>query len=99
MPTVSLLPSGRSVDVPQGARLIEVIRDAGLPIAAACGDELICARCGVRILRGPAGRESDAERDAKLRNRVDPELRLACAVRVRADLTVTADYWGGPGEA
>jgi ferredoxin len=94
MPTVQLLPAGRSVVVSRGARLIDVIREAGLPIASACGDDLICARCGVRILAGDAGREAETEREAKRRNRVRAELRLACAVRVRGDIALSADYWG-----
>jgi ferredoxin len=68
---------------------------AGRPIARACGDELVCARCGVRVLEGTLARESRVEREAKARNRVDPALRLACAVRVRGDLVIGADYWGG----
>jgi len=69
------------------------VRDAGLPIARACGDDLVCAKCGVRVLEGTLAREKPVERRAKARNRVAPELRLACAVRVQGDLTLTADYW------
>ncbi len=64
-------------------------------MASACGDELVCAKCGVRILSGGVTRESSRERDVKRRNRVPGELRLACTIRVQEDLEVTADYWGG----
>jgi len=37
--------------------------------------------------------ESKREAEIKRRNRIDPELRLSCVVKVRADLTVTAPYW------
>jgi ferredoxin len=94
VPTVRFAPSNRTLDVPRGTRLIDAVRQAGLPIAAACGDDLICAKCGVRVLAGHVARESPAESEAKQRNRVPPDLRLACAVRVRTDLVVTADYWG-----
>ena len=70
------------------------IRDAGLPIASPCGDDLICAGCGVWIHEGRTAREAPVEADAKRRNRVPSGQRLACAVRVRDDLVVSADYWG-----
>jgi sirohydrochlorin cobaltochelatase len=94
MPVVRMLPAGIRLDVPRGTRLSDAIRQAGLPIAAPCGDELICAKCGLRIVEGSVDRESEVERTAKERNRVPAGYRLACALRVRGDLTVHADYWG-----
>ena len=93
MPTVRFLPKGVELLVPKGTRLIDAVRDAGLPIARACGDDLVCAKCGVRILSGRVARDSAVERRAKARNRVAPGLRLACALRVRGDLVLTAEYW------
>ena len=74
--------------------MIEAIQTAGLPIARACGDDLLCAKCGVRILSGNVSREKPVERSAKSRNRVPEDIRLSCAVRVHSDLVVDADYWG-----
>jgi len=54
---------------------------------------LVCAKCGVRILSGRVAREAPVERRAKARNRVAPDLRLACALRVQGNLELTADYW------
>ncbi len=93
MPTVRFLPKGVELLVPKGTRLIDAVREAGLPIARACGDDLVCAKCGVRIVRGRVSREAPIERRAKARNRIAPELRLACALRVQGDLELTADYW------
>jgi len=87
-------PRGDTLEIPGGTRLIDAVREAGLPIASSCGDDLICGKCGVRILSGKVSREKGSEREAKRRNRVPPELRLACALRVHDDLVVTADYWG-----
>ena len=94
MPSVHLIPPGVRVEIAAGTRLIDAIRSAHLPIASPCGDELICARCAVRILAGEVTREAAVERDAKARNRVRGDYRLACAIRVHDDLTVAADYWG-----
>ena len=96
MPRLRFQPQGIELDVPRGTRLVDAVRSAGLPIASACGDELVCARCGVRVLSGQVGRESRLEREAKVRNRIAPELRLACALRVNFDLEISADYWGEP---
>ncbi len=88
-------PSGRSVRVPAGTRLLEATRRASLPMASACGAESICGRCGVEILRAAAAlpAETEEERNVKQRNRVDPQLRLACRIAVSADLVVTTRYW------
>ncbi len=96
MPSVRFVPSGRTLEVERGTLVVDAVRAAGLPIARACGDDLICARCGVRVLAGTVARESAAERESKRRNRIAPELRLACAIRVRGDLELSADYWGAP---
>jgi adenylate cyclase len=94
VPIVRCKPQEALVEVPEGTLLVDAIRAAGLPIATACGDELVCGRCGVRILRGRVPREKPAEREAKRRNRVPADLRLACVIRVRGDLDVSTDYWG-----
>lgn len=87
-------PSGRSVRVAHGTRLLEAARAAGLPAARACGGDLLCGRCGCRVVRGGEGSQpSTAEQRTKLRNRVDADMRLACAIRVENDLEVTAPGW------
>jgi ferredoxin len=94
MPNLRFLPSGKEIAVPEGTRLIDAVRLAGLPIARACGDDLVCAGCGVRVLEGDVTRESPLEQRLKQRNRLPAELRLACAIRVHDDLAVHAHYWG-----
>ncbi len=79
--------------MPVGTSLLEAVRKAGLPIASACGASALCGRCGVRVLTGMDTGESTAETDAKRRNRVADELRLACFVEVEGDLEITAPYW------
>jgi ferredoxin len=93
VPTLRFLPAEISCEVAKGTRLSDAVSAAGMPMARACGDDLVCAKCGVRILEGRVSREAAVERRAKARNRVAPELRLACAIRVQGDLTLTADYW------
>jgi ferredoxin len=86
---------GRSVCVPTGTLLIDAVRSAELPIASACRADGLCGRCGVAVLDGATaiGAETPEESRCKERNRIDPRLRLACRIRVCADLSVTAPYW------
>ena len=86
---------GRSVSVPSGTLLIDAVRSAELPMASACRADGLCGRCGVAILAG-AGEvapESPEESRTKQRNRIDAGLRLACRIRVCADVSVAAPYW------
>jgi ferredoxin len=95
VPLVSFQPSGRAIEVPAGSTLLDAALAAKLPIARACGADGLCGRCGVRVLSGAGSvdTESAAEVATRLRNRLDPALRLACRTRVRADVEVTASYW------
>jgi uncharacterized 2Fe-2S/4Fe-4S cluster protein (DUF4445 family) len=92
---IRFLPSERRVRVPAGTTLLDAARRAALPVASACGAEALCGRCGLALLAGgeALAPESPEERRTKLRNRVDPSLRLACRTRIVADLEVTASYW------
>lgn len=91
-----MLPTGRLARAWPGATLLEIIARAGLPIARACGGDGLCGRCGVRVLAGGEAlpTEGAAEARAKRRNRIDPDLRLACRVVPVGDLVVTAPGWG-----
>ncbi len=92
---IRFMPDGRQIEVPEGTVLLEAARRAGLPVAAACGGDGACARCGMTVLAGAEGLapEGETERIAKARNRIDGALRLACLIPLRGDLTVTASYW------
>lgn len=93
--TVRFQPSGAQVRAARGETLMDAVRRAGLPLASACGADALCGRCGVRVLSGAEslGAESPDETRAKQRNRIDPELRLACRARIAGDCVVGASYW------
>lgn len=88
-------PSRTSIAVPAGTSLLEAARQAGLPVASACGADGVCARCGLEILEGADALppETEREQDIKQRNRVAASLRLSCYIDVAGDMTVTAPYW------
>lgn len=95
---ILFLPSERRIrieDEDSDTTLLDATREAGLPIASACGANGACARCGVLILEGAdcLEPETDREKRIKERNRIDPELRLACRIQPKGNLTVRAHYW------
>ena len=92
---IYFLPSQRTVSVATGTTLLAAAREAGLPVASACGADGICGRCGMTVVSGTdaLSRESDDEVRAKRMNRVDANERLACRARIGGDLAVTASYW------
>jgi ferredoxin len=81
--------------VETGTTLLEAARRAGLPVARACAERTLCGRCALRIVEGAAALSPEApgEAEAKRRNRVPAELRLACACTVKGPVCATASYW------
>jgi uncharacterized 2Fe-2S/4Fe-4S cluster protein (DUF4445 family) len=92
---VRFMPSEKRVRVARGTPLLEAAQQVGLPIAAACSANGLCARCGVIVLDGHASlsAETEAEADIKRVNRIDPEQRLACMATASGNVTITATYW------
>ena len=83
------------LDVVDGTTLLDAACRAGLPVARSCDGGALCARCGVSVLEGAErlSAETPAESEAKLRNRIPAELRLACLCRIHGPVAVTASYW------
>ena len=93
---IRFLPSDRSIEIEKDEMtLLQATLAAGLPVASACSENGACARCGLEIVEGADSLEPESEREARIkaRNRIDPELRLACRVRPQGNLTVRAQYW------
>ena len=93
---VTFLPSEREIEIEAGEpTLLEATREAGLAIASACGENGACARCGLEIIAGADALEEETDREIRIkeRNRIDADLRLACRVHPRGDVTVRARYW------
>lgn len=88
-------PSGVVAEVPAGTTLFDAVRGAGLPLAASCPAEGVCARCGVRVVEGAdaLSRETAFERELKSRNGVPGDQRIACLARVKGAVRVSATYW------
>jgi uncharacterized 2Fe-2S/4Fe-4S cluster protein (DUF4445 family) len=87
--------AGKRVFVPPGTLILDAARQAGMPMASACGANGLCARCGVNVLDGAEwiSSETPDEVEAKKANRIDPSQRLSCRVTVSGDVKITAPYW------
>ena len=81
--------------MPEGTTLLEAARQAGLPMASACGAEGVCGRCGVTVISGASAvsPETETEIDVKTRNRIESGQRLACRAVVDGPVEITASYW------
>jgi uncharacterized 2Fe-2S/4Fe-4S cluster protein (DUF4445 family) len=79
-PTVKVTfePTGRSVTVQPGTRVIEAAGRAGLHIDAPCGGAGTCGKCRVRFITGKAPLPSDAGQDQLSDADRQAGWRLAC---------------------
>jgi 2Fe-2S ferredoxin len=92
MKIVVVEPGGKEheLEAIEGWRIMEVIRDWGVPIKAECGGACACATCHVYVdpewigrLNEPTEEEQD-QLDMALA--VEPNSRLSCQILMRADL-------------
>jgi uncharacterized 2Fe-2S/4Fe-4S cluster protein (DUF4445 family) len=84
---VTLQPSGKTVYVLPGTRLLEAIARAGIVLDQPCGGEGLCRKCRVVVTSG-ADEPSAAERKAFSPEQLQAGLRLACQARVCGATTV-----------
>jgi len=89
-PNVDGLPRRLSVEAPVGATLVDVAKEHGVDIHAACGQKLQCATCHVILekpfferLSGPGVREEDLLDSTFTLTETS---RLGCQVRLTGDL-------------
>lgn len=83
-------PDGRSIRVPKGFSVLEASRLAGIPHHAVCGGRGRCSTCRVRVLEGISQLPPPEllEQATLARIHAEPDVRLACQLRPREDLSV-----------
>ena len=83
MPIVTLLPSGRVIEIPSGTMLFDAACRAGLPVASSCSAEAVCGKCVMKIHSGPEKLNAPTEHETKLlaRDKRDPRGPAATASR------------------
>ena len=93
--TVRFEPSGITAEVDEGALLLDVAREAGLPVAQSCGGFAICSWCRMQVLEGPENLSPIEPPEARLirRQNFAPNERASCQAEVMGDVVVTTTYW------
>lgn len=85
MPTVTVLPSGKMIDVPAGTRLLDAISAAGEQLTGKCDGKGQCGGCHVFV---QTGRKSLSRAERAENERLDTivgvgsKSRLACQAKV-----------------
>ncbi|MBI3968209.1 MAG: (2Fe-2S)-binding protein [Chloroflexi bacterium] len=79
----------KTIDAPEGKKLVLCIEDAGIDIMHRCGGNARCTTCRVELLEGDAGEMRELERERLAREQdLAPNIRLSCQIRVQNDLKV-----------
>ncbi|HEY3039776.1 MAG TPA: 2Fe-2S iron-sulfur cluster-binding protein [Pyrinomonadaceae bacterium] len=77
----------KTIDAPQGKKLVLVLEDAGIDILHRCGGNARCTTCRVEILEGNPGEMGELERNRlALEAELADNVRLSCQIRVNSDL-------------
>ncbi len=92
---ISFRKNHAEIDAPAGANLMQVLLEAGLPVASSCYGEGVCSKCRLTIVEGQKNLspESEAETFLKESNQVPIEMRISCQVQVLGPITIDATYW------
>ena len=97
MTTLTILPSGKTLEVEAGTSLLKAILDAGEKILTQCGGNASCGACHIFLLEGRKGvsRMTQAE-NAKLDTivGVGSKSRLACQATVLGTEAVKVELLG-----
>jgi 2Fe-2S ferredoxin len=96
MPTVTILPSGKTVEAASGSRLLDALLAAGEAIVSKCGGEAKCGQCHVFVQEGKKSlskttRTENEKLDAMVG--VGSKSRLACQAQLGAE-NVTVELLG-----
>jgi len=97
MTTLTIQPSGKTIDFAAGTNLLKAILDAGEKLVSKCGGEAKCGACHVFVTGGRKGvsKMTPAE-NAKLDTLVGvgSKSRLACQVTSLGTEPVTVELLG-----
>jgi 2Fe-2S ferredoxin len=85
MPTLTIMPSGKTVEANEGATILEVLLEAGEPINHKCDGKAECGSCHIFVQEGRKGvSKMQAAENTKLDMivGVGSKSRLACQTRL-----------------
>ncbi len=95
MATVTILKSGKVVQVPDGSNLMKSLLAAGLPVASSCNGDGVCSKCHVKVIAGSENlsKETEEEQDLRDINDIPKGERISCQVVINGDVTLDTTYW------
>lgn len=76
--------TAKSIEVDEGASLLEAAFDAGVPISSTCGGQGTCGRCRVKVLSGEVRHRAAGAHALKAGDGAE----LACLTTVHSDVVV-----------
>jgi 2Fe-2S ferredoxin len=97
MATVTIMPSGKTVDAAEGKTLLEVILSVEEPITHKCEGQAQCGSCHIFIQEGRKGlskvaREENEKLDAIVG--VGSKSRLACQAKILGTENIKVELLG-----
>lgn len=97
MPTVTIMPSGKTVDAAEGATLLQIIMSSGEEINHKCDGKAQCGSCHIYVQEGRKGlskvaREENERLDAIVG--VGSKSRLACQSKVLGTENIKVELLG-----
>lgn len=96
MPTLTILPSGKTIDAEPGTSLLKAILDAGEKLISKCGGKASCGQCHVFVQEGRKSlTRTTPDENAKLDTipGVGSKSRLACQAMLGTE-NVTVELLG-----
>lgn len=97
MSTVTIMPSGKTVDAKEGMTLLEIILAAGEDIMHKCGGNAECGSCHLFV---QTGRKSLSKIQAAENSKLDSivgvgsKSRLACQTKITGEEDITIELLG-----
>lgn len=88
---VTFLPQQRTVEVREGASVLDAAVKGALPLEHACGGVCACSTCHVIVRQGFDKLEPASEREEDMLDNapcLTPQSRLGCQIEVHDDLVV-----------
>lgn len=92
MPKVIIPQKNLTLDVKVGSNLMQVLLQAGLPVASSCDGDGICSMCRMQV-QGEVNPPEPYEVDSLKRNKCEDGDRLSCQINITHDIHVRTKYW------
>ncbi len=95
MPTISVVPFMKTIDVSPEESLFVALRRHRIPIASSCDGDGVCAKCRITVLAGGESMSTPTPVELALigSDALSRDERLACQTYAAGDGTITTTYW------